>query len=315
MHTPSSELRRIANIARQQPSHNYERAEQEEDGRDRRHRERQHKHRCWRRVQLALEIGHRATRLLRSRPAQFLRGERIFRAMESSSDSGERSAPKQIVEADRIEGRKISHIQFGMFSPDEVAKLAEFEAVSSDFRDSKNMAPAKSGVLDRRLGVSDKSSKCETCGMGLQDCPGHFGRIKLELPVFHVGYFKPLVAVLQCICKTCSRVLLPLDKRPRFLKQMNHPMTQNDHVRRAAVFRKVLEACKKEKVCPHCAAINGVVKKVGCMRIIHERLRERAAATKQRAGSEHYEKARSEFRESFEEAEKVPKGGFFKTSR
>ena len=79
--------------------------------------------------------------------------------MESSSDSGERSAPKQIVEADRIEGRKISHIQFGMFSPDEVAKLAEFEAVSSDFRDSKNMAPAKSGVLDRRLGVSDKSSK------------------------------------------------------------------------------------------------------------------------------------------------------------
>ena len=68
--------------------------------------------------------------------------------------------------------------------------------------------------------------------------------------------------------------------------------------------------CKKEKVCPHCAAINGVVKKVGCMRIIHERLRERAAATKQRAGSEHYEKARSEFRESFEEALRQPKGGF-----
>ena len=99
-----------------------------------------------------------------------------------------------------------------MFSPDEVAKLAEFEAVSSDFRDSKNMAPAKSGVLDRRLGVSDKSSKCETCGMGLQDCPGHFGRIKLELPVFHVGYFKPLVAVLSasarraraCCCRSTS---------------------------------------------------------------------------------------------------------------
>ena len=90
---------------------------------------------------------------------------------------------------------------------------------------------------------------------------------------------------------------------------MNHPMTQNDHVRRAAVFRKVLEACKKEKVCPHCAAINGVVKKVGCA-IIHERLRERGAATKQRAGSEHYEKARSEFRESFEEALRQPKGGF-----
>ena len=38
-------------------------------------------------------------------------------------------------------------------------------------------------MLDRRLGISDKHNSCETCGMRMQDCPGHFGYIRLELPV------------------------------------------------------------------------------------------------------------------------------------
>ena len=39
------------------------------------------------------------------------------------------------------------------------------------------------------------------------------GYIKLELPVFHIGYFKNTVQILQCICKACSRVLLPDEER------------------------------------------------------------------------------------------------------
>jgi hypothetical protein len=58
-------------------------------------------------------------------------------------------------------------------------------------------------------GISNKMAICETCNMKLADCAGHFGYIKLELPVFHIGYFKNTLQVLQCICKTCSRLLLP----------------------------------------------------------------------------------------------------------
>ena len=32
-------------------------------------------------------------------------------------------------------------------------------------------------------------------------CEGHFGHIELELPVFHIGYFKATVTILQRICK------------------------------------------------------------------------------------------------------------------
>jgi len=51
-------------------------------------------------------------------------------------------------------------------------------------------------------------SICETCNLKLADCAGHFGYIRLELPVFHIGYFKNTLQVLQCICKSCSRLLL-----------------------------------------------------------------------------------------------------------
>jgi DNA-directed RNA polymerase III subunit RPC1 len=33
-----------------------------------------------------------------------------------------------------------------------------------------------------------------------------------------IGYFKNTVQLLQCICKTCSRVLLPEEERRKWLK-------------------------------------------------------------------------------------------------
>lgn len=50
-------------------------------------------------------------------------------------------------------------------------------------------------------GTSDKASICETCGCKLVDCIGHFGFIQLELPVFHIGYFKHIMFLLNVICK------------------------------------------------------------------------------------------------------------------
>jgi DNA-directed RNA polymerase beta' subunit len=82
--------------------------------------------------------------------------------------------------------------------------------------------PHPNGVLDPRLGISNKRSICETCGQGLADCTGHFGHIHLELPVFHIGYFKNTVQILQAICKTCSRVLVSDEERRRTLRWVPH---------------------------------------------------------------------------------------------
>ena len=48
---------------------------------------------------------------------------------------------------------------------------------------------------------------CETCGKSLADCAGHYGYIELELPVFHIGYFRSIIGILQIICKVVSVLL------------------------------------------------------------------------------------------------------------
>ena len=67
--------------------------------------------------------------------------------------------------------------------------------------------------LDRRMGTTSKDSKCKTCEADLTECSGHFGHLQLTLPVFHQGYFKAIIAVLNCVCKTCSRLLLPANQQ------------------------------------------------------------------------------------------------------
>ena len=38
----------------------------------------------------------------------------------------------------------------------------------------------------------------------MADCVGHYGYIDLELPCFHIGYFRATIMVLQTICKVTS---------------------------------------------------------------------------------------------------------------
>ena len=69
--------------------------------------------------------------------------------------------PKEFVDDEVQPDRKISHIQFGMLSPAEAARVAEFEVVNNQIYEPPTTAapsrvPAADGVLDRRLGVSDK---------------------------------------------------------------------------------------------------------------------------------------------------------------
>lgn len=83
--------------------------------------------------------------------------------------------------------------------------------------------PTRHGCLDRRLGVSEKVTGagtkplCETCGKGLKHCAGHFGYIKLELPVFHIGFFKATINILQVASLNCQapHVLKPRAPHPR----------------------------------------------------------------------------------------------------
>ncbi|KAI7872362.1 hypothetical protein BDF14DRAFT_1717191 [Spinellus fusiger] len=140
-------------------------------------------------------------------------------------------------------------------------KISEFEITQRDLYQPESRIPVKGGVLDLRLGTSNKEAVCDTCGQKMQECAGHWGYLKLVLPIFHIGYFRA----------SCSRVMLEEQERRTFLKRLRAPGL--DNLQRGRVIKAINERCKKVTFCPHCQATNGVVKKVGPMKITHDKYR------------------------------------------
>jgi len=114
-----------------------------------------------------------------------------------------------------------------------------------------------------------RNAICGTCSKGFNECVGHFGYIDLELPLFHVGYFKAIITILQTFCKTCSHVLLPPEKRKSFQGRLKNPKIP--YLVKKSLRKQIQEACKKISRCPYCGDINGVVKKCGMLKISHDK--------------------------------------------
>lgn len=164
--------------------------------------------------------------------------------------------------------QKISHISFGMMSDEEMQKASHLSVVNRELYQGAERSPIPFGVLDRRLGTSSKSLQCDTCGEKMADCPGHFGDIQLELPVFHVGYFKAITTILQNICKSCSKVLLSREDRQFFLTKLRNPLLEA--LQKKAILKKINEKCRRQVTCLYCGSRNGVVKKIALLKLSHE---------------------------------------------
>ena len=112
---------------------------------------------------------------------------------------------KVFEQASSMPVRKVHHIQFGILDPDEIKQYSVLEVKHPDCYDGDGK-PKENGLLDLRMGPSDASQKCATCEGSMSVCPGHFGRIELARPVFHLGFMKPVVHILRCICFHCARL-------------------------------------------------------------------------------------------------------------
>ncbi|KAK3112701.1 DNA-directed RNA polymerase III subunit C1 (rpo31), partial [Teratosphaeriaceae sp. CCFEE 6253] len=101
--------------------------------------------------------------------------------------------------------KRIRALQFGLASPADIAAQSVV-TVNDRFSYDLNVARepgkprvvTKYGPLDERLGTSSKGGICATCQLGLKECNGHFGQVKLALPAFHYGYLKKIMEVLSC---------------------------------------------------------------------------------------------------------------------
>ncbi|KAI5955618.1 RPO31 [Candida jiufengensis] len=172
----------------------------------------------------------------------------------------------------------ISGLEFSALSAKDIVAQSEVEIQTRDLYDlEKGRTPKEGGALDTRMGISSNASECQTCHGNLASCHGHFGHIKLALPVFHVGYFKSIISVLQCICKNCASVLLDHQSKRQFLTELRRPNI--DNLKRMKILKKISDQCKKQRRCLRCNHVNGVVKKAAsgagpaALKIVHDTFR------------------------------------------
>lgn len=179
--------------------------------------------------------------------------------------------------------RQISHLSFGVESAESMQQQSHIHVVAKNlYNQDSGRTPVPFGVLDKRLGTNSKESPCQTCGKNINECVGHFGYIDLELPVFHVGYFRSIISILQTICKKCANVLLDESDKNQYRFRLSNPNLS--YMTKKSIRKKIIDKSKKVTKCPYCKAPNGFVKKMtaakgstnnSVLKIVHEIYREK----------------------------------------
>lgn len=84
-----------------------------------------------------------------------------------------------------------------------------------------------------------------------------------------------------------------------FLKELRRPFI--DNMRRSAICKKINTQCRKTKNCPYCGAVNGQIRKVGALKIVHDKF---VAYNKSTSQKKQPPPSKIEFDNSFLEAKK-----------
>ena len=130
--------------------------------------------------------------------------------------------------------REINSITFGIYSPEEIMKMTVCTLDST----KKTIGPGT--IYDPRMGTTDSSVLCPTCGEDAHRCVGHFGRIILHSPVVHPLFYKRVTSFLNCFCLKCCRLVIQKDQI--LLSGLNK-------FKGEARFVRILEKLKKIDIC------------------------------------------------------------------
>jgi len=122
--------------------------------------------------------------------------------------------------------RKVKEVQFGILSPEEIKAYSVAKIEFPEVMDEATHKPKMGGLMDPRMGTIDRNFKCQTCGEGMSECPGHFGHIELARPVFHPGFIVKVKKILECICVNCGRLKVNSVSFVLFPLLVSHPTTQ-----------------------------------------------------------------------------------------
>ncbi|MFC1800475.1 DNA-directed RNA polymerase subunit A' [Nanoarchaeota archaeon] len=149
--------------------------------------------------------------------------------------------------------KKVSSIQFQVFSPKLIKKMASAKVVTPELYDKEGY-PVDGGLMDIRLGVIDPGLKCKTCGSKLKECIGHFGYIELARPIIHIKFIDIVLNLMRCTCRDCGRILIPKNKIDKYSAHFAKVEHESGLEYRRKAIRETITSLKTINKCPHCKA-------------------------------------------------------------
>jgi DNA-directed RNA polymerase beta' subunit len=91
----------------------------------------------------------------------------------------------------------ISSIGFSIWNSEDILKASVVEVTEA--RCMHNGKPVDNGLRDPRFGCIGDGT-CAFCGKNRHGCPGHWGHIRLKIPVIHIAMVTPLLQTLRLHC-------------------------------------------------------------------------------------------------------------------
>ena len=101
---------------------------------------------------------------------------------------------------------KVIGIQFSLMSPEEIYKNSVAEIKYKETYNGNK--PKTGGLFDMRMGTLEPGVICPTDNLNHTKCPGYFGHIQLEKPVYYIQYLNTIQQILEAVCFKCSKLLL-----------------------------------------------------------------------------------------------------------
>ena len=141
--------------------------------------------------------------------------------------------------------QRVSKVTFGILRPDEIEALSVGEVTHNVIYDDSGR-PKEGGVNDLRMGTNDNLFPCATCQGRKNDCPGHFGHIKLARPLYHIGFINEVRRVLRCVCFKCSKLLINPDNFSRFKQALKVKSRKTRGKQLLKLFQNIT-VCKADK--------------------------------------------------------------------
>lgn len=152
---------------------------------------------------------------------------------------------KQLSYNQRID--TVKRVQFSVLGAEEILQRSVVEVTKTDTYSGNE--PVIGGLFDPRMGVLDHNRNCSTCEQKNLFCPGHFGHIKLAMPVFHPMFFDMIRKLLKCICFRCSRPFASMRSSPVYRKEIERIKNIKNPKKRWDAFVLLCSNAKINKRC------------------------------------------------------------------